>query len=129
MKLTISDLYDLDHTLAADYLRQFSYPWEALDGIGDMILMLGAALPEEKYDHPEDGVWVARDAKIYPTAYLGAPCIIGHKTEVRPGAFIRGSALVGDNCVVGNSTELKNVILFDNVQVPHYNYVGDSVLG
>ena len=129
MKLTIPDLYDLDHTLAGDYLRQFTYPWEALAGIGDMISALGAALSPDEYDHPEKGVWVARDAKIYPTAYLGAPCIIGHKTEVRPGAFIRGNALVGDNCVVGNSTELKNVILFDNVQVPHYNYVGDSVLG
>ncbi len=129
MKLTISDLYDLDHTLAGDYLRQFTYPWEALAGIGDMISALGAALRPDEYDHPEEGVWVARDAKVYPTAYLGAPCIIGHKTEVRPGAFIRGNALVGDNCVVGNSTELKNVILFDNVQVPHYNYVGDSILG
>ena len=129
MKLTIPDLYDLDHTLAGDYLRQFTYPWEALAGIGDVISALGAALPADKYDHPEEGVWVARDAKVYPTAYLGAPCIIGHKTEVRPGAFIRGNALVGDNCVVGNSTELKNVILFDNVQVPHYNYVGDSILG
>ena len=129
MKLTIPDLYDLDHTLAGDYLRQFTYPWEALSGIGDLIAALGAALPAEEYDHPEEGVWVARDAKVYPTAYLGAPCIIGHKTEVRPGAFIRGNALVGDNCVVGNSTELKNVILFDNVQVPHYNYVGDSILG
>ena len=88
-----------------------------------MISALGAALRPDEYDHPEEGVWVARDAKVYPTAYLGAPCIIGHKTEVRPGAFIRGNALVGDNCVVGNSTELKNVILFDNVQVPHYNYV------
>lgn len=129
MKLTIPDLYDLDHTLAGDYLRQFTYPWEALAGIGDMISALGAALRPDEYDHPEEGVWVARDAKVYPTAYLGAPCIIGHKTEVRPGAFIRGNALVGDNCVVGNSTELKNVILFDNVQVPHYNYVGDSILG
>ena len=129
MKLTISDLFDLDHTMAKDYLRQFTYPWEALAGIGDMILSLGAALSEDEYDRPEEGVWVARDAKVYPTAYLGAPCIIGHKTEVRPGAFIRGNALVGNNCVVGNSTELKNVILFDNVQVPHYNYVGDSILG
>ena len=129
MKLTISDLFDLDHTMAKDYLRQFTYPWEALAGIGDMILSLGAALSEDEYDRPEEGVWVARDAKIYPTAYLGAPCIIGHKTEVRPGAFIRGNALVGNNCVVGNSVELKNVILFDNVQVPHYNYVGDSILG
>ena len=111
---TIHDLFDLTHTLAGDYLARFTYPWEALAGIGDMISALGAALRPDEYDHPEEGVWVARDAKVYPTAYLGAPCIIGHKTEVRPGAFIRGNALVGDNCVVGNSTELKNVILFDN---------------
>jgi UDP-N-acetylglucosamine diphosphorylase / glucose-1-phosphate thymidylyltransferase / UDP-N-acetylgalactosamine diphosphorylase / glucosamine-1-phosphate N-acetyltransferase / galactosamine-1-phosphate N-acetyltransferase len=129
MKLTVSDLYDLEHTLAADYLRRFTYPWEALAGIGEMILSLGAALPTEEYENVKDGVWIARDAVIYPNTYIAAPCIIGHKTEVRPGAFIRGNALVGDNCVVGNSTELKNVILFDNVQVPHYNYVGDSILG
>ena len=107
MKLTIPDLYDLDHTLAGDYLRQFTYPWEALAGIGDMISALGAALPADEYDHPEEGVWVARDAKVYPTAYLGAPCIIGHKTEVRPGAFIRGNALVGDNCVVAAGSVIK----------------------
>ncbi len=129
MKLTIEDLYDLDHTLAADYLRQFTYPWEALAGIGELILALGAALPAEEFEHTEENIWIARDSKIYPTADITGPCIIGHGTEVRPGAFIRGNALVGDHCVVGNSTELKNVILFDNVQVPHYNYVGDSVLG
>ncbi len=129
MKLTINDLFDLTHTLAGEYLRGFTYPWEALAGIGDAILAIGATLPDEEYEHTEEGVWIARDAKIYPSAYIGAPCIIGHGTEVRPGAFIRGNALVGANCVVGNSTELKNVILFDNVQVPHYNYVGDSVLG
>ena len=129
MKLTIPDLYDLDHTLAGDYLRQFTYPWEALAGIGDMISALGAALRPDEYDHPEEGVWVARDAKVYPTAYLGAPCIIGHKTEVRPGAFIRGNALIGAGCVVGNSTEVKNAILFDGAQAPHYNYIGDSVMG
>ena len=129
MKLTIPDLYDLDHTLAGDYLRQFTYPWEALAGIGDMISALGAALSPDEYDHPEEGVWVARDAKVYPTAYLGAPCIIGHKTEVRPGAFIRGNALIGAGCVVGNSTEVKNAILFDGAQAPHYNYIGDSVMG
>ena len=129
MKLTINDLFDLTHTLACEYLRGFTYPWEALAGIGDAILAIGATLPDEEYEHTEEGVWIARDAKIYPSAYIGAPCIIGHGTEVRPGAFIRGNALVGANCVVGNSTELKNVILFDNVQVPHYNYVGDSVLG
>lgn len=129
MKLTVSDLYDLNHTLAADYLRQFTYPWEALAGISDFIKALGAALPEEEYDHPAEDVWIAKDAVVFPTTYVHGPCIIGHKTEVRHCAFIRGSALVGSDCVVGNSTELKNVILFDNVQVPHYNYVGDSVLG
>ena len=127
MKLTISDLFDLDHTMAKDYLRQFTYPWEALAGIQDFILSVGPTLKD--YDEVAPHVWVHKNAKVYPTAYLGAPCIIGHKTEVRPGAFIRGNALVGNNCVVGNSTELKNVILFDNVQVPHYNYVGDSILG
>ena len=129
MKLTINDLYDLSHTAAADYLRQFTYPWEALAGISELIIALGEKLPAEEYEHTEDNIWIARDAKVYPTAWISGPCIIGHKTEVRPGAFVRGSALVGDNCVVGNSTELKNVILFDNVQVPHYNYVGDSILG
>ncbi|MCR5001568.1 MAG: UDP-N-acetylglucosamine pyrophosphorylase [Lachnospiraceae bacterium] len=129
MNLTINDLYDLSHTKAADYLKQFTYPWEALEGIKNLILEIGATLSPDEYDHPEEDVWIAKDAKRYPNNYIAGPCIIGHGTEVRPGAFIRGSALVGDNCVVGNSTELKNVILFDNVQVPHYNYVGDSILG
>ncbi len=129
MKLSINDLYDLSHSLAGDYLKKLTYPWEALAGIKELILQLGAKLPADEYDHPKDDVWIAKDAVIYPNNYIADPCIIGHKTEVRPGAFIRGSALVGDNCVVGNSTELKNVILFDNVQVPHYNYVGDSILG
>ena len=127
--LTIQDLYDLTHTRAADYLAGFTYPWEALAGISDLILALGAALDAEEFDHPAEDVWIAKDAKIYPNNYIAGPCIIGHRTEVRPGAFVRGNALVGDDCVVGNSTELKNVILFDNVQVPHYNYVGDSILG
>ena len=129
MNLKIKDLYDLTHTKAATYLEGFEYPWEALSGISDMIVALGATLPADEYDHPEETVWIAKDAKIYPNANIYGPCIIGHGTEVRPGAFIRGSALVGDGCVVGNSTELKNVILFDTVQVPHYNYVGDSILG
>lgn len=129
MNLKIKDLYDLTHTKAAAYLDGFEYPWEALSGISDMIVALGATLPADEYDHPEETVWIAKDAKIYPNANIYGPCIIGHGTEVRPGAFIRGSALVGDGCVVGNSTELKNVILFDTVQVPHYNYVGDSILG
>ena len=126
--VTICDLYDLDHTLAADYLRRFTYPWEALSGIKEMILSLGPTLGEE-YEEREPGVWVHRTARVFPSAYLGAPCIIGPRTEVRHCAFIRGSALVGADCVVGNSVELKNVILFDHVQTPHYNYVGDSILG
>ena len=124
----VEELYDLEHTLAGEYLGRFTYPWEALKGISNLILELGSALPEE-YVQISPNVWVHRTAKIAPTAYLGAPCIIGAGTEVRHGAFVRGSALVGENCVVGNSVELKNVILFDNVQVPHYNYVGDSILG
>ena len=124
----ISDLYDLSHTLAASYLAGFTYPWEALKGIKDMILSLGKSLGEE-YTEITEHVWVHKTAKIAPTAFLGEPCIIGAGTEVRHCAFVRGSALVGENCVVGNSVELKNVILFDNVQTPHYNYVGDSILG
>lgn len=126
--LKITDLYDLSHTQAGEYLRQFTYPWEALKGIKDMILSLGKTLGEE-YTEVSENVWVHRTAKVAPTAFLGAPCIIGANTEVRHCAFVRGSALVGENCVVGNSVELKNVILFDNVQTPHYNYVGDSILG
>ena len=120
---TIEDLYDLDHTLAADYLRQFTYPWEALAGIKDMILALGPTLGED-YEERAPQVWVHKTAKVFDSAYLGAPCIIGPNTEVRQCAFVRGSALVGADCVVGNSAELKNVILFDHVQTPHYNYVG-----
>ena len=126
--LKITDLYDLSHTQAEEYLRQFTYPWEALKGIKDMILALGPTLGED-YTQVSENVWVHKSAKVAPTAFLGAPCIIGANTEVRHCAFIRGSALVGENCVVGNSVELKNVILFDNVQTPHYNYVGDSILG
>ena len=125
---TIQNLFDLNHTLAKDYLAGFQYPWEALKGIKDMIVSLGAALGED-YAEVIPQVWVHKTAKVAPTAYLGAPCIIGAGTEVRHCAFIRGSALVGENCVVGNSVELKNVILFDSVQTPHYNYVGDSILG
>ena len=125
---TIKDLYDLNHTLAKDYLAQYTYPWEALKGIKDLICSLGQTLGED-YTEIEPDIWVHKTAKIAPTAYIGAPCIIGANTEVRHCAFIRGSALVGEGCVVGNSTELKNVILFDGVQVPHFNYVGDSILG
>ena len=128
MNLNTTGLFDLSHTLAGDYLARFTYPWQALDGIKELILTLGPALGDE-YEERAPQVWVHETAKIAPTAYLGAPCIIGPRTEVRHCAFIRGSALVGAGCVVGNSVELKNVILFDSVQVPHYNYVGDSILG
>ena len=117
--LKTKDLYDLTHTRAASILENTTYPWEALSKIKDFILEIGPQLPKDEFDEVSEHVWIAKDAVIYPNNYIGAPAIIGHKTEVRPGAFIRGSALVGDNCVVGNSTELKNVILFDNVQVPH----------
>ena len=122
------DLYDLKHTLAGEYLAGFEYPWQALNGIKDLILDLGSKLGDD-YVETAPQVWVHRTATVAPTAYLGAPCIIGAGTEVRHCAFVRGSALVGENCVVGNSVELKNVILFDQVQVPHFNYVGDSILG
>lgn len=122
-------LLDLNHTLAAPLLRRHSCPWEALPELGSFILELGKALPSEEYEEREEHVWVAKSAEIFPTATILPPTIIGPDTQVRPGAFIRGNALVGAHCVVGNSTELKNVILFDNVQVPHYNYVGDSILG
>ena len=126
---TVSDLYDLEHTRAKDYLQGFTYPWEALKGIKETIVALGVNLNKDDFLEIQPQVWVHKTAKIAPTAYIGGPCIIGAETEVRHCAFIRGSALVGDNCVVGNSVELKNVIIFDNVQVPHYNYVGDSILG
>ena len=125
----IENLYDLTHTLAASYLKQFTYPWEALGGLAEWIAQLGSTLPAGEYTEVAPQVWVHKTVSVAPTASLTGPCIIGANTEVRPGAFIRGSALVGEGCVVGNSTELKNVILFDKVQVPHYNYVGDSILG
>lgn len=126
--LTVTSLYDLEHTLAGDYLKTVQYPWEALDGIKSMILELGPKLSPE-YIEKAPGVWIHRTAEVADSAELNGPCIIGPETQVRHGAFIRGSALVGRGCVVGNSVELKNVILFDGVQVPHYNYVGDSILG
>ena len=128
MNLNTTGLFDLSRTLAGDYLARFAYPWQALDGIKDLILALGPALGDG-YEERAPQVWVHETAKVAPTACLGAPCIIGPGTEVRHCAFLRGSALVGADCVVGNSVELKNVILFDRVQVPHYNYVGDSILG
>ncbi|MBR5125857.1 MAG: UDP-N-acetylglucosamine pyrophosphorylase [Oscillospiraceae bacterium] len=123
-----SDLFDPSHSLAGSWLMEFEYPWQALSGIQAQILCIGAHL-DKNYREISPQVWVHNTAVIAPTAFLGAPCIIGAGTEVRHCAFIRGSALVGENCVVGNSVELKNVILFDNVQVPHFNYVGDSILG
>ena len=126
--LKTADLYDLTHSLAGNYLSGFEYPWQALKGIKELILTLGPQLGSD-YTEVSPTVWVHNTAVVAPTAFLGAPCIIGPNTEVRHCAFIRGSALVGEKCVVGNSVELKNVILFDNVQVPHYNYVGDSILG
>ena len=125
----ISNLFDMSHTKASEYLSGFSYPWEALSGIKDMIISIGKTLDKSEYDEIEENIWVAKDAKIAKTASIGAPCIVGHNTEIRHCAYIRGSALIGDGCVVGNSVELKNCILFDSVQVPHFNYVGDSILG
>ena len=122
------ELYDLEHTLAKDYLKQFEYPWQALKGIKNLILELGSILGEE-YTEVSPSVWVHQTATVAPTAFIGGPAIIGANTEVRHCAYIRENALVGENCVVGNSVELKNVILFDNVQVPHFNYAGDSILG
>ena len=127
MELTISDLFGLTHTAAADYLSRFTYPWEALDGLEEFLSSLGPKM--EGFHEIERGVFVHGTAKIARSAELHAPCIICAHAEVRPCAYVRGSVLVGENCVVGNSTELKNCILFDGVQVPHFNYVGDSILG
>jgi len=128
-QLTVAKLFDLSQTQAETLLNRFQYPWEALPHIKEFILALGPSLPKDEYEEIKENVGAAKSAVIFPTAYLNGPVIIGKNTEVRHGAFIRGSALVGDSAVVGNSTELKNVILFNNVQVPHYNYVGDSILG
>ena len=127
--ITISALYDLIETIAADIFKDCTYPWEVLAKIGDFIKELGKTLPEDEYEQRAEDVWVAKSATVYPTAYINGPCIIGKEAEVRHCAFIRGKAIVGEGAVVGNSTELKNVILFNKVQVPHYNYVGDSILG
>ena len=128
-QMTIVQLYDLSQTIARPLLEQYTYPWEALAGIGAFILETGAKLPKEEYDSPSEGIWIHKTAKVAPTACLTAPLIVGEGAEIRHCAFIRGNAIVGAGSVVGNSTELKNVILFNNVQVPHYNYVGDSILG
>lgn len=125
----INELFDLDKTIAKELFDGKTYPWEVLDDIKSFILKLGETLSPDEYDHPSEGVWIAKDAKVFPSAYIGSPCVIDHEAELRHCAFIRGSAIVGRGAVVGNSVELKNVVLFDKVQVPHYNYVGDSVLG
>lgn len=128
-ELEVKSLYTLTETLAAPLLSKVTYPWEALPGIGAFILELGASLSEEEYEKRGENIWIARSAKVAPTASITGPAIIGKNAEIRHCAFIRGNALVGEGAVVGNSTELKNVILFNKVQVPHYNYVGDSILG
>lgn len=127
--LNTSELFDLEQTMAGDYLRGFKYPWQALEGISKLIVELISKLNKEEYKELGEMIWVHNSAVISETASITGPCIVGANTEVRHNAFIRGNALIGDKCVVGNSTELKNVILFNNVQVPHYNYVGDSILG
>lgn len=127
--LTVKELYTLDETIAKDIFDGVTYPWEVLPKISQFILELGASLSEEEYDKRGENVWIAKTAKVAPTAYINGPAIIGRDAEVRHCAFIRGNAIVGEGAVVGNSTELKNVILFNKVQVPHYNYVGDSILG
>lgn len=126
---TIDALYALDETIAKELFAGLTYPWEALPKIKEFIIALGETLPEEKYERREGNIWIARNAKVFPSAYIGGPAIIDEEAEIRHCAFIRGSAIVGKGAVVGNSTELKNVVLFNKVQVPHYNYVGDSILG
>ena len=121
---SISELYDLDHTIAKALFLRHTYPWEVLKELKAFILALGETLPTDEYDHPEEGVWIAKDAKVFPSAYIGAPCIIDHGAEIRHCAFIRGSAIIGKNSVFGNSCEIKNSIIFDDAQTPHYNYVG-----
>ena len=128
-EMTVKEMYTLDETIAKDIFDGVEYPWEVLPKISNFIMELGAALSEEEYEKRGDNVWVARSAKVAPTAFIGGPVIIGKDAEVRHCAFIRANAIVGEGAVVGNSTELKNVILFNKVQVPHYNYVGDSILG
>ncbi len=124
----ISQLCDLSHSLMGDYISSFEYPWEALSRLKDAIVTIGITLGDE-YTEISPEVWVHKDAKVYPSAYVCGPCIIGAGTEVRHCAFIRGSAVIGENCVIGNSVEIKNAVIFDNTEVPHYNYVGDSILG
>lgn len=125
----IKELFNLKKTMAAEYLGKFDYPWEAVSDISEFIFSLGQNLDENEYYFLAEGVWVHKSAKVAPSACIGAPCIIGKDSEVRQCAFIRSSALIGEGCVIGNSTEIKNALLFDGVQVPHFNYIGDSILG
>ena len=127
--ITVKDLFDLENKISAPLFEGAEYPFEVLPKIGDFIKKLGLTLDSEIYENKGENIWIAKSAKIAPTAFITGPCIIGENTEVRHCAFIRGNALIGNNCVVGNSTELKNVVLIEKVQVPHYNYIGDSVLG
>ena len=127
--ITIKSLFSLNETIAGEMLDKYTHPWEVLSDIGDIIIELGRSLPKDKYKEVSENIWIANSAKVMDSAYISGPCIIGENTQVRHCAFIRGKVLVGDNCVVGNSTELKNSILFNYVQVPHFNYVGDSILG
>ena len=126
---TINNLFDLNETIAKDLFEGKEYPWEVLSEISSFIIELGSRLPEDRFEKRGENIWVAKSAKIFDSAYIGGPCIIDEDAEVRQCAFIRGSAIVGKGATVGNSTELKNVVLFNKVEVPHYNYVGDSVLG
>lgn len=128
-EMTVKENYNLGETIAADLFKDLTYPWEALPKIGEFIIALGKTLPAEEYEEIGENVWAAKSAEIAPTACINGPAIIGKEAEVRHCAFIRGNAIVGEHAVVGNSTELKNVVLFNRVQVPHYNYVGDSILG
>ena len=128
-KLSISELYDLNETIAAKLFDGVTYPWEVLPKIGDFIVELGKTLPADRFEKRGEDIWIAKSAKVFDSAYIAGPCIIDEDAEIRQCAFIRGKAIVGKGAVVGNSTELKNVVLFNKVQVPHYNYVGDSVLG
>ena len=128
-ELEIHHIIDTEKTIAKALFVGLNYPWEALNGIGDFIMALGAMLEDDEYAHPAENIWIAKDATVYESAYIKGPCIIDKGAEIRHCAFIRGSVIVGKGCVVGNSVELKNVVLFDEVQVPHYNYVGDSILG
>ena len=128
-EMTVAKMYNLNETIAKDIFEGVTYPWEVLPKISDFIVKLGETLPADEYDKVGENVWIAKSAKVFESAYIHGPAIIGKEAEVRHCAFIRGNAIVGEGAVVGNSTELKNVILFNKVQVPHYNYVGDSILG